>query len=121
MGQRWWVYRIVWTCAILCGLRAEVVVDESLELPYFVYDGDSHFDFGRALGDHFKERIQTRVQQNTKLQTVLLPFSATKLGRDIYEQYLSTHNQTFPVGTSLLYIVADKKLVELHRRNRRHG
>ncbi|KAF0698015.1 Aste57867_11346 [Aphanomyces stellatus] len=75
---------------------ARVTVDSTLPLPWFQYEGDSHYEFGQALGAQFKDKIAARILQSTQLQTTLLPFFATALGKATYDKYLATHNTTFP-------------------------
>ncbi len=76
---------------------ANVSVDTSLELPWFRYEGDSHFEFGEELGKQFRQEIADRLRLSSQLHTVLLPFYATSLGKSIYDKYLTRHNSTFPV------------------------
>ncbi|ETW08522.1 hypothetical protein H310_01085 [Aphanomyces invadans] len=86
---------------LLAGLSADaaparVSVDTSLELPWFKYEGDSHFEFGELLGKQFRDAISTRLRLSSQLHTVLLPFYNTPLGKTTYDKYLATHNKTFP-------------------------
>uniref|UniRef100_K3WCK1 Peptidase C45 hydrolase domain-containing protein n=1 Tax=Globisporangium ultimum (strain ATCC 200006 / CBS 805.95 / DAOM BR144) TaxID=431595 RepID=K3WCK1_GLOUD len=62
----------------------------------FEYDGDSHFEFGRLVGERFRVQIRARIEENAKLQTLLLPFYTTPDGQDLYTQYVERHNATFP-------------------------
>ncbi|TMW65341.1 hypothetical protein Poli38472_007983 [Pythium oligandrum] len=66
-------------------------------LEQFEYQGNSHFDFGKAMGARFREKIAERLAQNTKLQTRLLPYvQTTTEGKSIYAAFLETHETTFP-------------------------
>ncbi|KAH7460817.1 uncharacterized protein KRP23_14523 [Phytophthora ramorum] len=62
----------------------------------FEFNGDSHFEFGRELGLRFRAKIQDRMRLNSKLQTLLLPFSQTSMGRKLLDRYLAVHRATFP-------------------------
>ncbi|OQS04899.1 cysteine protease family C45 [Thraustotheca clavata] len=73
-----------------------VAIASADDLPWFQYDGDSHYEFGLALGEHFQATIQARVAQTTSLNSILLPFAHTSQGNEIYNTYLATHNATFP-------------------------
>lgn len=69
--------------------------------PQFAFEGDSHRDFGRALGSRFSPQIRERVERSTKLHSLLLPFHATPAGRALFAQYLATHTTAFPVRSAL--------------------
>lgn len=69
----------------------------ALAEPQFVFKGESHHAFGRALGTRFAPQIRERVQRSVKLQGLLLPFHATPNGQQLYAQYLDTHTTVFPV------------------------
>ncbi|CAK4659369.1 unnamed protein product [Aphanomyces euteiches] len=75
---------------------ARVVLDTSLELPWFLYEGSSHFEFGLELGKAFKDDIVDRLQLSSDLKSIILPFYATDTGKAIYDKYLNVHNSTFP-------------------------
>ncbi|KAE9075954.1 hypothetical protein PF010_g24096 [Phytophthora fragariae] len=62
----------------------------------FEFNGDSHFEFGRQMGERFRDKIQDRMRLNSKLQTLLLPFARTPAGRDLLNRYLTTHRAAFP-------------------------
>ncbi|KDO32798.1 hypothetical protein SPRG_19422 [Saprolegnia parasitica CBS 223.65] len=81
---------------LLALIAAATVADDAYTLPWFQYEGDSHYEFGLALGEHFRATIQARVAATQALQATLLPFYATPAGEAIYNTYLATHNRTFP-------------------------
>lgn len=82
---------------LLLAPSPSLAYDDAHTEPQFFYEGKSHFDFGKQLGETFAPQIQQRLQQNAKLQTLLLPFHATTDGKALYAQYLDTHTTTFPV------------------------
>lgn len=82
---------------LLLASSPSLAYDDAHAEPQFFYEGESHFDFGKQLGETFAPQIQQRLQQNAKLQTLLLPFHATVDGKALYAQYLDTHTTTFPV------------------------
>ncbi|RLN96266.1 hypothetical protein BBJ28_00019306, partial [Nothophytophthora sp. Chile5] len=82
--------------ALLCRAAHAHALEMHVE-ETFEFDGDSHFEFGRQLGARFRDKIQSRMRLNTKLQTLLLPYARTPLGRDLLDRYLAVHNATFPL------------------------
>ncbi|ETV89466.1 hypothetical protein H257_00737 [Aphanomyces astaci] len=90
------VLSVLLACCAVDAAPARVSVDTSLDLPWFSYEGDSHFEFGEALGKQFRVEINDRLRLSSQLQGVLLPFYATPLGKSTYDKYLSAHNHTFP-------------------------
>ncbi|KAG7402245.1 hypothetical protein PHYBOEH_003504 [Phytophthora boehmeriae] len=76
------------TFTALCRvLRAEEI---------FEFTGESHFEFGHQLGAQYRAKIQERMQLNTKLQSLLLPYAETAEGSQLVEKYLQTHQTAFP-------------------------
>ncbi|RHY91142.1 hypothetical protein DYB37_000776 [Aphanomyces astaci] len=95
------VLSVLLACCAVDAAPARVSVDTSLDLPWFSYEGDSHFEFGEALGKQFRVEINDRLRLSSQLQGVLLPFYATPLGKSTYDKYLSAHNHTFPVRPAI--------------------
>ncbi|GMF13618.1 unnamed protein product [Phytophthora lilii] len=73
----------------------------------FEFQGNSHYEFGRQLGERFRDKIQERMRLNTKLQTLLLPFARSPMGKELLGKYLQVHRATFPQYVEELEGVAD--------------
>lgn len=50
------------------------------------------------MGQRFQDKIQQRMQLNTKLQTLLVPFSKTPIGEELLSRYITAHREVFPVS-----------------------
>lgn len=94
-----WQVLILWLSLLVSGNVVAWTQDNVAVLEQFEYIGDSHFKFGQHIGTRFREKIHSRILQNIKLQSRLLPFiQTTTRGREVYNTFLHTHETKFPVG-----------------------
>jgi hypothetical protein len=80
---------MLWLLLVLAG------ANPTPDLPFFSWQGSSHYDFGYQLGLRFQAQVQHRVQ-SPDLVNRFLPFYGTPEGLKVYEAFLRTHNATFP-------------------------
>lgn len=67
----------------------------------------SHHRFGQALGSKFKQQINDRVNANSDLQHIMLPFYGTSEGRAVYNDFLEVHQETYPLYIQELHGMAE--------------
>eukprot|EP00644_Phytophthora_capsici_P014697 jgi/Phyca11/20989/fgenesh1_pg.PHYCAscaffold_78_\ len=92
----WVVVLALWS--VFLGTKADEI---------FEFYGDSHYEFGLQMGQRFQDKIQQRMQLNTKLQTLLVPFSKTPMGEELLSRYITAHREVFPLYVEELEGIAD--------------
>ena len=75
----------------------------------------SHYDFGFEIGRTFSEKINARLDQDSDLEDSYTFVTNTSEGKQIYGEFLDTHQKIFPLYVKELEGIASGAQIDFKR------